>query len=118
MDVLKKVPVREQDPQVRLKILRKYDYGYNKEEAMEEAMRCIGCKMPSVLMAVRLLLIFRNLSGILKKEILRLPTRNFPDIHHFPAFADVYALRKTSVKANASGALKANRYRLENWNVL
>ena len=44
MDVLKKVPVREQDPQVRAGNFKEVCYGYNKEEAMEEAMRCIGCK--------------------------------------------------------------------------
>ena len=44
MDVLKKVPVREQDPQVRAGNFKEVCYGYNKEDAMEEAMRCIGCK--------------------------------------------------------------------------
>jgi len=43
-DVLKKVPVREQDPQVRAKNFEEVCYGYNKEEAMEEASRCINCK--------------------------------------------------------------------------
>ena len=43
-DVLKKVPVREQDPQVRAKNFDEVCYGYNKEEAMEEASRCINCK--------------------------------------------------------------------------
>ena len=43
-DVLKKVPVREQDPAVRAKNFEEVCYGYNKEEAMEEANRCIGCK--------------------------------------------------------------------------
>ncbi len=43
-DVLKKVPVREQDPKVRATNFDEVCYGYNKEEAMEEAARCIGCK--------------------------------------------------------------------------
>lgn len=43
-DVLKKVPVREQDPAVRAKNFEEVCYGYNKEEAMEEATRCINCK--------------------------------------------------------------------------
>ena len=43
-DVLKKVPVREQDPKVRATNFEEVCYGYNKEEAMEEASRCIGCK--------------------------------------------------------------------------
>ena len=44
MDVLKKVPVREQDPQVRAHNFEEVCLGYNKEEAMEEASRCINCK--------------------------------------------------------------------------
>lgn len=44
MDVLKKVPVREQDPKVRAANFEEVCLGYNKEEAMEEASRCIKCK--------------------------------------------------------------------------
>ncbi len=44
MDVLKKVPVREQDPKVRATNFDEVCLGYNQEEAMEEASRCINCK--------------------------------------------------------------------------
>lgn len=44
MDVLKKTPVREQDPKVRATNFEEVCLGYNKEEAMEEASRCINCK--------------------------------------------------------------------------
>lgn len=44
MDVLKKVPVREQDPAARAKNFEEVCLGYNKEEAMCEAERCINCK--------------------------------------------------------------------------
>ena len=43
-DVLKKVPVREQDPKVRACNFDEVCYGYNQEEAMEEALRCLHCK--------------------------------------------------------------------------
>ena len=43
-DVLKKVPVREQDPKVRATNFEEVCLGYNQEEAMAEASRCIGCK--------------------------------------------------------------------------
>ncbi len=43
-DVLKKVAVREQDAKVRAANFEEVCLGYNKEEAMEEAVRCIGCK--------------------------------------------------------------------------
>ncbi len=44
MDVLKKVPVREQDAKERAANFEEVCLGYNKEEAMEEAARCINCK--------------------------------------------------------------------------
>ena len=44
MDALKKVPVREQEPAVRACNFEEVCLGYNKEEAMEEAKRCINCK--------------------------------------------------------------------------
>ena len=44
MDVMKKVPVREQDPKVRATNFEEVCLGYNSEEAMEEASRCINCK--------------------------------------------------------------------------
>ena len=43
-DVLKKVPVREQEPKVRAKNFDEVCLGYNKEEAIEEANRCLNCK--------------------------------------------------------------------------
>ncbi len=44
MDVLKKIPVREQDAAARAKNFDEVCLGYNKEEAMEESVRCINCK--------------------------------------------------------------------------
>lgn len=42
--MLKKVPVREQDPKVRAANFEEVCLGYNMEEAMEEAQRCLNCK--------------------------------------------------------------------------
>ena len=41
-----RVPVREQDPKVRAHNFDEVCYGYNKEEAMLEASRCLHCKNP------------------------------------------------------------------------
>ncbi|MBQ4293831.1 MAG: NADPH-dependent glutamate synthase, partial [Lachnospiraceae bacterium] len=45
-DVLKRVPIREQEPQVRAKNFDEVCLGYNEAEAMEEAERCLNCKNP------------------------------------------------------------------------
>ena len=44
MDVLVRVPVREQEPQVRATNFEEVCYGYNEEEAVAEASRCLNCK--------------------------------------------------------------------------
>ena len=44
MDVLKRIPVRVQDAKERATNFKEVCLGYNKEEAMEEASRCINCK--------------------------------------------------------------------------
>lgn len=44
MDVLTRVPVREQEPEVRAKNFEEVCYGYNEEEAVAEAGRCLNCK--------------------------------------------------------------------------
>ncbi len=44
MDMLKKIPVREQEPKVRAANFDEVCLGYNKEEAMQEAERCLNCK--------------------------------------------------------------------------
>ena len=41
-----RVPVREQDPKVRATNFEEVCYGYNKEEAMLEASRCLNCRNP------------------------------------------------------------------------
>ena len=43
-DVLKKIPVREQDPKVRSGNFEEVCLGYNEKEALEEASRCLSCK--------------------------------------------------------------------------
>ena len=44
MDVLKRVPVREQDAKARSVNFEEVCLGYTEEEAMAEAARCINCK--------------------------------------------------------------------------
>jgi glutamate synthase (NADPH/NADH) small chain len=43
----KKTPMRERRPQVRVKDFSEVPYGYNNEEAIREAKRCLQCKRPT-----------------------------------------------------------------------
>ena len=44
MDAFTRIPVREQDPKVRATNFDEVCLGYNEEEAMAEASRCLNCK--------------------------------------------------------------------------
>ena len=46
VDVTKKVPVREQDPKVRATNFKEVCLGYDEEEAVAEASRCLNCRNP------------------------------------------------------------------------
>ncbi len=46
MDRMKRTPVREQDPKERIKNFNEVSFGYNEEEAVKEASRCLNCKKP------------------------------------------------------------------------
>lgn len=46
MEGMTKVPVREQDPKVRATNFEEVCLGYNEDEAVEEAKRCLNCKNP------------------------------------------------------------------------
>ncbi len=46
VDVMKRVPVAEQEPKVRAKNFEEVCLGYTEEEAVAEASRCLNCKNP------------------------------------------------------------------------
>lgn len=46
MEGMVRVPVREQEPAVRAANFEEVCYGYNEEEAVQEAGRCLNCKKP------------------------------------------------------------------------
>ena len=46
MPNMKRVPVREQDPKVRATNFEEVCYGYDEEEAVLEASRCLNCRDP------------------------------------------------------------------------
>ena len=50
-DNKKRVPVREQDPKVRATNFEEVCYGYDAEEAIIEAQRCLNCKVPQCVKA-------------------------------------------------------------------
>ena len=46
MDKLKRIPIKEQDPNIRVNNFNEVCLGYTLEEAKAEASRCLQCKKP------------------------------------------------------------------------
>ena len=60
-DMMKKVPVREQDAKVRATNFEEVCLGYDETEAVEEAKRCLTAKTPAVSRAAPFPSTFRDL---------------------------------------------------------
>ncbi len=63
-DMMKKVPVRERDPKVRATNFEEVCYGYDQEEAMAEASRCLNCKNPQCVQGCPVAI---NIPGFIEK---------------------------------------------------
>ena len=97
-DVLKKVPVREQAPKVRATNFEEVCLGYNKEEAMEEANRCLGCKKAKCMEGCPVSI---NIPGFVH-EVKEGNFEKSVSPVLFRLFADVYVLRRHSARVNVS----------------
>ncbi|MDD3137910.1 MAG: NADPH-dependent glutamate synthase [Lachnospiraceae bacterium] len=68
MDILKKVPVREQEPKIRATNFDEVCLGYNMGEAIEEAQRCLECKNPQCVKGCPVSVDIPKFIGALKKS--------------------------------------------------
>jgi glutamate synthase (NADPH/NADH) small chain len=113
MDVLNRVPVREQEPQVRAANFEEVCLGYNEEEAKAEAARCLNCKNAQCMKGC-------PVSINIPAFIAQVKEGNFEEAYHIisqssalpaicPLSADVSARRRASVKENVSAESRVNR---------
>ena len=114
-DVLKKVPVREQDPKVRATNFEEVCYGYNQEEAMEEASRCINCKNAKCIQGCPVGINIPAFVHEVKEGNIEEAYRLSDSLLHFLLFVDVYVLRNHSAKENVSVVSKENLFLSVNW---
>ncbi|MGN0313054.1 MAG: NADPH-dependent glutamate synthase [Lachnospiraceae bacterium] len=75
MDMMKRVPIREQDPKVRATNFEEVCLGYNEEEAVAEAARCLNCKKP---MCVEGCPVSINIPAFIEQ----VKNRNFEEAYH------------------------------------
>ena len=113
MDMMKKVPVREQDPKVRATNFEEVCLGYNEEEARAEASRCLKCKNPKCVGGCPVSI---DIPGFIKE----VQEGNYEEAAKVIAKSSALPAvcgRRASVKASVSAELRASRSPSVSWSV-
>ena len=101
---MKKVPVREQEPKVRATNFEEVCYGYNEEEAVAEASRCLNCKNARCVQGCPVRI---DIPAFVKE----VKEGNYAEaakvIGRSSALPDVSARRRVSARASVSAASRA-----------
>lgn len=118
MDVLKRVPIREQEPKVRAANFEEVCLGYTQEEAQEEASRCLNCKNAQCVKGCPVSINIPKFISEVKRANLRMQPLPLLSPAPFPLSAAVYVLRRASARENVSAASRASRFLSESWSVL
>ena len=113
---LKKVPMPEQDPNVRNKNFEEVALGYTKEMAMEEATRCLNCKNKPCVGGC-------PVNVPIPAFIEKVAAGDFEGAYEvittdYQQSADEYVHRRTSAKVNVSAVSRENLLVSDVWNVL
>ena len=99
----KKVKMPEQDPNVRNRNFEEVSLGYTKEQAMEEATRCLNCKKPFCMdgcpVGVPIPEFIHHIAKGDFEEAYQTITRE----NALPAIWRVFVLKKINVKVNVRG---------------
>ena len=116
MDVLKRVPVREQDPKVRATNFEEVCLGYNQEEAQEEATRCLNCKNAQCVKGCPVSINIPKFISEVKEGKFKDAAATIAESSALPAVCG-RVHRRASVKENVSAALRAILFPSVNWSV-
>ena len=114
---LNRVPVREQEPKVRATNFDEVCLGYNKDEAVEEAQRCLGCKNAKCITGCPVNINIPAFIAQVKEGTSRKHTKLSVSPVHSRQSAAVYVRRRASARANVSAESKATLFPSVNWSV-
>lgn len=100
MDRFKRIPVREQEPKVRATNFEEVCLGYNEEEAVAEASRCLNCPKPRCVGGCPVGINIPGFIAKVKERDFEGAAKEIAKYSHFLLFVVVYVHRKISVKVN------------------
>ena len=116
-DMMKKVPVREQDPKVRATNFEEVCLGYNKEEAMEEATRCLNCKNAKCIQGCPVSINIPAFIHQVKEGNIEEAYKIIGKSSALPAICGRVCPQESQCEGNVSVELKASLFLSENWSV-
>lgn len=117
-DVLKKVPVREQEPKVRATNFEEVCLGYNQEEAMEEASRCINCKNAKCVSGCPVAIDIPGFIKEVKEGNIEEAYKVIGKASALPAICGRVCPQESQCEENVSGGSRASRYPSASWSGL
>ena len=115
---LTRVPVREQDPKVRATNFDEVCLGYNKEEAMEEASRCLNCKNAKCITGCPVNINIPGFISQVKEGNIEEAYKIISESSALPAVCGRVCPQESQCEGNVSAESRAIRYPSENWSVL
>ena len=118
MDVLKKVPVREQNPAVRATNFEEVCLGYNEEEAKNEADRCIGCKNAKCITGCPVSINIPGFIDQVKKGDIEAASKVIGESSALPAICGRVCPQESQCEGKCIRGIKESLFLLESWSVL
>ena len=112
-----KVPMPQQDPNVRNKNFEEVATGYTAEMAMEEATRCINCKNRPCMTGCPVNVPIPGFIEQVAAGNSRKHTRSLQVRMHFRQSVDVSAHRRISARVSVSVVSRVSLYPSDVWSV-
>lgn len=106
---LEKVPMPEQEPNVRNKNFKEVTLGYTEEMAVEEAQRCLNCKHKPCMQGCPVMVKIPEFIALVAEGKFEEAYKKIQETSSLPAFAAGFVRRKISAKSSASEVLRASR---------
>ena len=116
-DMMKKVPVREQDPKVRATNFKEVCLGYNMEEAVAESERCLNCKNAKCIAGCPVSIDIPAFIQEVKAGNIEEAAKSSHFLRHFRQSVDVSAHRRISARVSVSVVSRVSLYPSDVWSV-
>ncbi len=102
----KKVPMREQPPSVRVKNFEEVALGYNEEEAVAEASKCLQCRNPKCVSGCPVEVPIRDFIGLIRRREFMAAAAKIKETNSLPAICGRVCPQETQCESSCIYGLK------------